>query len=138
MTNEELMEALNRDLAGELQAIVQYLQHSYVVLGLNRLPISELLEDIAEDEMKHAKALAERIVGMGGIPTVEPRPIQQSTSIREMLQYDLEAEKGALADYAQRIKEAETAGEMGTALMLEDILVDEQKHHDEFVKLLRE
>lgn len=137
MNNQELLDALNEDLAGEIQAIIQYLQHHYVILGLNRLPISELLEDISKDEMHHAEELAERIVAMGGTPTVHPRPIQQADTIEEMLRLDLEAERQALVDYAERIKQAEEAGEMGTALMLEDILVDEQKHYDEFVKLLR-
>lgn len=134
---QTLIENLNQDLAGELQAIVQYLQHSYLVAGLKRLPIHDLLEEIAKDEMKHAEMLAERIVAMGGVPTVHPRPIVQPATIEEMLQADLEAEKGALRDYAAHRDAAEEMGEIGTALILENIIVDEQGHHDALVMLLR-
>ncbi len=138
MDNKKLIDDLNEDLAGELQAIIQYLQHSFMIMGLKRLPISDLLEDVAKDEMKHAQILAERIVAMGGVPTVKPRPIKQAATIKEMLELDLAAEKGALEDYAKRIKQAEEAGEVGTSLIIENILVDEQGHWDSFTKLLRE
>ena len=81
--------------------------------------------------------LAERIAAMGGTPTVQPRPMGKGKTIEAMLKDDLDGEKQALADYAMRIKEAEEAGEMGTALMIENILVDEQGHHDTLTMLLR-
>jgi bacterioferritin len=132
-----LIEHLNEDLSGELQAIVQYLQHSFLVKGLGRLPIHDQLESNAKDEMGHAETLAERIVAMGGVPTVKPRKIIEAATTEAMLEADLEGENRALADYAARIKEAEAAGEIGTALILESILVDEQGHADDLVMLLR-
>jgi bacterioferritin len=137
MDTKTLIDHLNEDLAGELQAIIQYLQHAYLVKGLNRLPIHDFLEGIAKDEMKHAEMLAERIVAMGGVPTVKPRPIVQPATIEEMLQANLEAERGALRDYAAHRNEAEEMGELGTALILENIIVDEQGHADGLVMLLR-
>ena len=137
MDKKTLIEHLNEDLSGELQAIVQYLQHSFMVKGLGRLPIHDQLEGNAKDEMSHAEMLAERIVAMGGIPTVKPRKIVEAKSTEDMLAADLEGENKALADYAVRIKEAEEAGEVGTSLILENILVDEQGHADGLVMLLR-
>jgi bacterioferritin len=137
MDKKTLIEHLNEDLSGELQAIVQYLQHSYLVKGLGRIPIHDHLEGIAKDEMSHAEMLAERIVAMGGVPTVKPRKIVEPKTTEEMLEADLEGENRALADYAVRIKEAEAAGEIGTALIVENILVDEQGHADGLVMLLR-
>jgi bacterioferritin len=137
MDKKTLIEHLNQDLAGELQAIVQYLQHAYLVTGLDRPQLHDLWESFSKEEMKHAEMLAERIVAMGGRPTVHPRPIVEGNTIEEMLKADLDGEKQALVDYAKRIKEAEEAGEIGTALILEDILVDEQKHADELTMLLR-
>ncbi len=137
MDKKTLVDHLNEDLSGELQAIVQYLQHSFVVKGLGRIPIHDHLEGISKDEMKHAEMLAERIVAMGGVPTVKPRRIFEPKTTEAMLEADLEAENRALADYAVRIKEAEAAGEIGTSLILESILVDEQGHADGLVMLLR-
>lgn len=137
MDKKTLIEHLNDDLAGELQAIVQYLQHSYLAKGLGRIPIHDLFEDIAEDEMGHAETLAERIVAMGGVPTTKPKVINQSNDTVEMVKFDLAREEEALAGYARRIKEAEEVGEVGTALILENILVDEQGHWDGLSMLLR-
>jgi bacterioferritin len=137
MNRETLIEHLNEDLSGELQAIVQYLQHSFLVKGLKRIPIHDQLEANSKDEMGHAEMLAERIVAMGGVPTVRPRPIVQPDTMEAMLEADLAGENRALADYAVRIKEAAEAGEIGTSLILENILVDEQGHADGLVMLLR-
>ncbi len=138
MDKAKLIELLNHDLEGELQAIIQYSQHGFLVGGLNRPQLHDILEDIAKDEMKHMEMLAERIVAMGGIPSTKPRPALGGNTINEMLSNNLKIEGEALKDYATRIKQAEEAGEIGTALMLEDILVDEQEHWDTFFMLLKE
>ncbi len=137
MDKKTLIEHLNDDLAGEFQAIVQYLQHSYLVKGMKRIPIHDLFEDIAKDEMGHAETLAERIVAMGGVPTTKPKQINHATEAEEMVKFDLAREEEALAGYAKRIKEAEEAGEIGTSLILENILVDEQGHWDSLTMLLK-
>ena len=137
MDKKTLIDHLNDDLAGELQAIVQYLQHSYLVKGLGRIPIHDLFEEISKDEMGHAESLAERIVAMGGVPTTKPKVINQTNDTVEMIKFNLVREEEALAGYAKRIKEAEEAGEIGTALILENILVDEQGHWDNLSMLLR-
>ena len=137
MDKKTLIEHLNEDLSGELQAIVQYLQHSFLVKGLDRIPLHDQLEGNSKDEMGHAETLAERIVAMGGIPTVKPRRIVQPETTEGMLQADLEGENKAIADYTVRITEAVEAGEEATALILENILVDEQGHADGLVMLLR-
>jgi bacterioferritin len=136
MDKKTLIEHLNDDLAGELQAIVQYLQHSYMVKGLGRPPIHDLFESISKDEMGHAETLAERIVAMGGVPTTRPKVINQTNETVEMVKFNLVREEEALAGYAKRIKEAEEIGEIGTALILENILVDEQGHWDSLSMLL--
>lgn len=137
MNTKKLIDLLNYDLAGELQAIIQYMQHGYLIGGVNRPQLHDVLEEVSKDEMKHAEELAERIVAMGGAPTVKPRPIVQAKTIKEMLTADLKGEQRALKDYAERIKQAESIGEVGTALIIENILVDEQHHADKLVMLLR-
>jgi len=134
---EKLVEMLNSDLAGELQAIIQYLQHAYHVVGPYREHVHDVLEEIAKDEMKHAEELAERIEALGGVPTAKPRPIKEAETLEKMLQLDLQAEKTALKDYYDHRNKAEEMGEISTALILEDIIVDEQHHHDRFLMMLR-
>jgi len=133
---KDIIDKLNSDLSGELTAIIQYLQHSYMIKGLIREPISERLEEISEDEMKHAKELSDRIVALGGVPTVKVERVIQLESIEEMLESDLELEKKALKDYIEHRNYFEKIGEVGTALIIENIIVDEQHHSDVFTRLL--
>ena len=138
MNTKKLIDLLNYDLSGELQAIIQYLQHSYLIAGVNRPQLHDVLEEISKDEMRHAEELAERIVALGGMPSVKPRPIIQAKTIKDMLTADLAGETLVLKDYAERIKQAEAMGEVGTSLIIENIVVDEQHHHDKFLMLLRQ
>jgi len=138
LSAEKVIEMLNSDLAAEIAAIIQYLQVSYRVLGLIREPISERLEDIAEEEMKHAKELANRIVALGGTPTVKPNPILQADTYVGMMEQGLKAEEKAIKDYVEHRNACEEGGEVPTALILENIIVDEQHHWDIFYKLIKE
>lgn len=137
LTIAQLIDGLNSDLAGELQAIIQYLQHAYHVVGPYREHVHDILEGIAKDEMKHAEELAERIEALGGVPTVKPKPIKQAETIPAMLELNLAAEKQALKDYYERRDQTEKMGEIGTALIIENIIVDEQHHHDKLIMMLR-
>ncbi|MBI3989911.1 MAG: ferritin-like domain-containing protein [candidate division NC10 bacterium] len=136
MDKETLIEGLNRDLAGEYRAILQYLQHSYMLKGLERLTLGELFKKFAIGEMKHAEFLAEKIVALGGVPTVTPLSIVQPTTAREMLQANLAAERQAIADYKERADQAEEYGDEGLEVELEEIMAEETRHAEELEKLL--
>ncbi len=136
MTRSQLIEELNFELSGEMQAIIQYMQHHFLVKGLLRETVADRLEDNAKDEMKHMEELGERIVALGGIPTIKPRPVMQAKTMVEMLKEDLKGEEEALKEYAELRDKCEAMGEIGTALILENILVDEQHHHDALQLLL--
>ncbi len=127
---------MNHDLAGEYQAILQYLQHYYVMKGPERLTVGEFFKKIAIGEMKHAEFLAEKIVTLGGVPTVTPLPIVQPATVRDMLAANLAAEQQAIKDYAERAEQAEEFGDEGLETELENILAEETAHAEEFEKLL--
>jgi bacterioferritin len=57
----KLTEMMNQAIAGELQAIVQYMWHHIMVKGLNFSSLMDVFEDIAVEEMKHAEKVAERL-----------------------------------------------------------------------------
>lgn len=136
MNKQTLIDGLNRDLAGEYQAILQYLQHYYVMKGPERLTVGEFFKKVALGEMKHAEFLAEKIVALGGVPTVTPLPIVQPATVREMLEANLAAERQAVKDYAERAEQAEEFGDEGLEIELENILAEETAHAEQFEKLL--
>lgn len=125
---QQLIELLNRDLALEYTAIVQYVQHSGVLSGAEYGDIMKEIKIHAGEELQHAITLAEQIDYWGGIPTVEVPPAKVSQDNREMLRQDLEGEEDAIARYKQRIMQAEELKELALSQQLRQILAMEQEH----------
>ena len=128
INTKQLIELLNRDLALEYTAIVQYVQHSGVLTGAEYGDIIKEIKIHAAEELQHALTLADHIDYLGGIPTVEVPPAKVSQDNREMLQQDLEGEEDAVARYKQRIVQAEELKELALSQKLREILAMEQEH----------
>lgn len=136
MDRKKLIEKLNGDLAGELQAVIMYTVYAAQVKGPYRPQLVSFFQAEIPEEQGHAQFLADKIVALGGVPTTEPRPVPPASDAKEMLENVLAAEKEAIADYSARVDQAEEAGERGLAIQLEDIVMDETSHYEETKKLL--
>ncbi|MCX7623434.1 MAG: ferritin-like domain-containing protein, partial [Thermomicrobium sp.] len=64
-------------------------------------------------------------------------PVPKASSNREMIERVLEAEERTIANYVERMKQAEEFGDYGLANDLQDIISDETRHKEECEKLLR-
>ena len=137
MANAELIDNLNRALSLELAGVIQYMQHSFLVTGQEREVFCDFFRDLSKESRKHAEVLGDKVVALGGVPTVEPGDIRQSTSLTEMLRQDLELERTALEAYVAAWKSC-TDAELGTRFLLEERIAEEQLHIDEFEKLTSE
>jgi len=137
MANTELIDGLNRVLSLELAGVIQYMQHSFLVTGQEREVFRKFFRDLSEESQDHALVLGDKIVALGGVPTVEPGEIRQSTDLTEMLRQDLELERTAMEAYVAAWK-ACTDNELGTRFLLEERISEEQRHIDEFEKLTNE
>lgn len=137
MARTELIENLNNALSLELAGVIQYSQHSYLVTGIEREVYKEYFRDQAGEAQDHAEFLGDKIVALGGIPTVEPAMIRQSTDLKEMLQQDLELEREAMAAY---VSAWSSCGEedLPTKFWLEEQIAEEQIHIEELEKLTSE
>lgn len=123
-----LIELLNKDLALEYTAIVQYTQHSGVLTEAEYGDIIKEIKIHATEELQHAITLSEQIDYLGGFPTVEVPPAKASKDNREMLGQDLEGELDAIARYKQRVIQTEELQELALAQKLREILAMEQEH----------
>lgn len=134
MSANELIEQLNKAMSLELSGVIQYSQHSYLVSGTDREVFKEFFREQAEEAHKHAEFLGDKIVALGGVPTVEPAMIRQSVDLKEMLRQDLELEREAIAAY---MAAWEACGEdnLATKFWLEGQIADEQIHIEELEKL---
>jgi len=65
-----------------------------------------------------------------------PRLVPPADDPRIMLQSVLEAEKQAIADYNQRIEQAEAFGDIGLKVDLENHVADETRHKEEIERIL--
>ena len=137
MARTELIENLNNALGLELAGIIQYSQHSYLVTGIEREIYKGFFREQAGEAKDHAETLGDKIVALGGVPTVEPAMIRQSTELKEMLAQDLELEREALATYMTAWK---SCGEedLPTQFWLEERIAEEQLHVEELEKLTSE
>ena len=131
--HDKLIEVLNQAVSLEYTAVVQYNQHSMLLTGPDKEVFEELFTKQAEEALTHAKTWGEKIVYLGGIPTVEVGEVHQSTSLTEMLEMDLELETRAVDAYSLA---KEVCGHGPTQYLLEDQIIAEQDDVERLAKLL--
>jgi bacterioferritin len=136
MTSAKLLDLLNRAIAGEMQAIIQYMWQHVQWKGVEHFAVSDELEKIARGEMKHAEKVAERLWYLGGKPTTQPAPIFVGDKLEEMLNFDVKAELEAISLYKEIMDVAEREGDVATKEIFEEIEAEEEEHHDFFTSLL--
>jgi len=132
----KLTDMLQQAIAREIQVSVQYMWQHIMAKGLESAEIADVFEDAAIEEMKHAEKIAERIFYFDVVPTTKPSPIVVVPGLKEMLEADAKAEEEAIDLYKTIIKQAESEGDSTTRLLFEQILADEERHHDTFTTLL--
>ncbi|HID88684.1 MAG TPA: ferritin [Anaerolineae bacterium] len=136
--SERLIEKLNQAIEREIQVSIQYMWQHVRIGGPYAASIGGIFKEIAIQEMKHAEAIAERVDYLGGVPTTKPAPITVGENWREMLELDVKAEEEAIVLYKEIIGLAEQEGDITTARLFRQILMDEEEHHAEFKTLLEE
>ncbi|HTP06504.1 MAG TPA: ferritin-like domain-containing protein [Nitrospirota bacterium] len=132
----KLTDMLNKAIAREIQVSVQYMWQHVMAKGLESAEIADVFEDVAITEMKHAEKIAERLFYFDITPTTKPEPIKVGGTMQEMLEYDAKAEEEAIDLYKEIIKQANSEGDTTTRLLFEQILAEEENHHDTFTTLL--
>jgi bacterioferritin len=137
MARAELIENLNQALSLELAGMIQYSQHSYLVTGTDREVFKEFFRGQAEEAQDHAEKLGDKIVALGGIPTVEPAMIRQSIDLKEMLRQNLELEREAITVYMAAWASCDD-NDLPQKFWLEGQIADEQMHIEELEKLTSE
>jgi bacterioferritin len=135
-TEGKVIELLNQVLSLEYSAVIQYNQHRFLLTGKDRVVYADFFTDASKEAHSHVTRLGDKIVALGGVPTVEPGVIRQATSLQEMLKLDLEMEKEAVAAYLKTWEAAE--GNRPLRFWLEAIISDEQLHVDQLEKLAAE
>ena len=135
MDTNKVIEKMNECLRHEWTGVAQYAQAGFVVPGLWREVYAEKFFGSAKESFKHAQLVGEKIVALGGVPTVERNPVKQSHDLMELLQTGLEFESKAVKLYTELLDLA--AEDRALCVFLENILLEEQEGVDELSKILR-
>jgi bacterioferritin len=137
VTKQALIDALNEDLAGELQAVIMYLSYAAAVSGPHRPALRAFFQAEIPEETMHAQFLADKVASLGGTPSTTPRPVPAASTPKQMLENVLKAEEQAIVDYKKRAEQAAEYGDKGLSTHLESIVEEETGHYEETWKILR-
>lgn len=127
----DIVEILNDVLSAELTAINQYFLHAKMCQnwGFQRLAAHIRAESI--DEMKHADLLIDRILYLKGVPNVQRLyRVRVGESVKEQFECDLALENEAIPRLAEGVRVCLEQNDVGTRLILEQILASEEHHKD--------
>jgi bacterioferritin len=128
VSREQLIDALNDDLAREYQAIIAYVVYSQAIKGAEYMKIAAELELHATQELAHALIIAKQVDYLGGTITAVPKPVKTSDDVEDMLRFDLDNERETILQYRQRVNQCDALGEYAIAEHIREILLQEQDH----------
>jgi len=127
MDKDGIIALLNQDLEGEHGAIIQYLTHAYA-MGEGETACE--IEAIAREEMRHLDWLAEAIVELGGIPSLERGKMRMGDElVADWMRNDVLLEEDGINLYQEHIKAIDNPK---IKRLLQRILSDEESHHGDF------
>lgn len=138
MDNSKIVEALNRMLSQEHACAIRYATHAAVISGPYSETVAARLAEIGSDEVLHAQKLRDRILALGGVPTMDVRSedLKPASSLDEILSVNIEEEEQAIKSYAEILDSLP----MTNAILfqtIQEILRDEQEHLEELDALRR-
>ncbi|MGJ0428203.1 bacterioferritin [Methylobacter sp.] len=134
-SNNQVVDQLNKLLAGELTAMDQYFIHSrmYENWGFNKL--YERINHEMQDETGHADALIKRILFLEGVPNLSVRnPLAVGSTVPDMLKNDLALEMQVISALKEAIAYCESVNDYVTREILEGMLEDTEDDHTHWLE----
>jgi bacterioferritin len=133
---EKLITALNEDLALELAGILRSIFQASTAGGLLGHELRELLEKELSLELKHAQFLADKIAILGGTPTTSVPRLETSDDVGKMIEEDIATEWKIVDRLRQRAAQAESYGDVGLKVRLEEMIAEGTDHANALQRLL--
>ncbi len=140
---ETVVRVLNDALATELVCVLRYKRHHYMASGIHAQAVAQEFLEHAQEEQVHADKLAERITQLDGEPDFNPATLLarshsqyvEGTSLVDMIQEDLVAERIAIESYNEIIRYLGDKDPTSRRVM-EEILAKEEEHAEDMKTLI--
>ena len=130
---KKVIEVLNQARAGELQAIIQYMNQHYSLDNMDYGDLAAKVKLIAIDEMRHAEMFADRIKELNGEPTTEPAAkAVKGQEVGAMFVFDAGLEDNTIDLYNQFLITCRDNGDSTSVKLFEAIIDEEQIHFNYF------
>ncbi len=129
--SQNIIDALNGVLTGELTAINQYFLHSRMLQNWGLEKLGQLEYKASIDEMKHADQVIKRILFLEGLPNLQKLDkLRIGQTVKEVIECDLNVEYEAIPRLKVAIELAEKERDFVTRDLFLSILASEEHHVD--------
>lgn len=137
MDKAKSIELLNTAVADELQAVHQYMYFHFHLDDQGLGPLSVLFKRIAIQEMGHVERLAERILFLkGDVNMTTAGDVERILGPEQMLAKAAQMEEDSARAYNDAALQCGANADSVSKQMFEQLVQDEERHFDEFDKLL--
>lgn len=141
---DTVINILNAALATEIVCQLRYKRHYFMAEGIHAESAKAEFLEHAKEEAEHADRIAERIVQLGGAPDFSPEGLATrshaeyapGTTLRDMIEEDLVAERVAIESYREIVLYIADR-DPTTRRLMEEVLAAEEEHADDLVSLLK-
>lgn len=131
--SKKVIDLLNEARARELSAITQYMAQHYELEDQDYGKLAKVLKEIGIQEMKHAEALAERILFLKGTPTSKLDAVaKKGEEIPGLLATDIALETQAIKMYNEAALVCAQEKDQISKQLFEKLLGEEEGHLNQF------
>ena len=131
--HEKSIELLNRAVAEEVTALHQYMYFHFHCDDQGYDLLASLFKRTAIVEMIHVERLAERILFLGGdVEMKASADVKKVQDVNKMLKMARQMEMDSARDYNLWANECSANADSVSKKLFEDLVVDEERHYDEF------
>ena len=141
---DEIIKVLNRAYADEWLAYYQYFIEAKVIKGIMKDAAIAELNQHANDELRHANMVADRILQLGGTPLLNPKDWFTHTNcgyeepknfdVVSILKDSIKGEECAISTYSS-IADMTRDKDIVTYDLVSEILADEVEHEEDLQAL---
>lgn len=134
MASKELLKGLNNALNRELTTAIRYLIQGASLKGVQWDTLRTFYLNEVDDELEHAKYLANKIVMLGGTPELNIDLSPPPSNPQAMLENDINLERDDVINYLELASLAEREGIVELKVKMEEAAAEEAHHAETMLR----